>query len=198
MKTYTNNVGDNELIYLIRQKEEGAFELLREKYYPMMIKLVAEACRYSNNLYSQKDDLLQEATIMLYKATESYQDNLGSRFSTYAYMLIKRRVDYLSLKNYKIRTRENNYSDSMVQEMVAGYNAISYQTNPRTILNNELENEQLLKAYSKLAPEEKLLMKCKLKNMTYQQMADKFDLNKKQIEYKLKKIKLKIIKMYEE
>ena len=88
---------DNELIYLIREDNEEAFDMLFNKYKPLMIKF--------SNKYKYKyemDDMLQECRLGFCKAIETYDETKSVLFSTYLYRCIEKNVlTYLKKMNCK-------------------------------------------------------------------------------------------------
>lgn len=91
-------INDNELLYLIYEKNDYAFELLCEKYTPMIKRRIKDF-RINPRYY---DDYYQEALIMLDKAVKTYKDSMDKSFNKYFDLILQRRIIYLLKK-------ENNY-----------------------------------------------------------------------------------------
>lgn len=88
---------DNELLYLIREKEDSALEIIYQKYTPMIKKRIGDfKIKYKN-----QDDFFQEGLITLKKAIETYKDEYGKTFNKYFDLLIQRRFIQLLKKESK-------------------------------------------------------------------------------------------------
>ena len=76
---------DNELLYLIREKEDSALEIIYQKYTPMIKKRIGDfKIKYKN-----QDDFFQEGLITLKKAIETYKDEYGKTLNKYFDLLIQ-------------------------------------------------------------------------------------------------------------
>lgn len=79
---------DNELLFEIKNKQDGAIEKLIERYRPTV---EAIAMKYIGSPL-EKDDLIQEAMIGLLAAINSYSGDKGAKFVTYASRCINNSV----------------------------------------------------------------------------------------------------------
>lgn len=88
---------DNELLYLIKEKEDSALEIIYQKYIPMIKKRIGDfKIKYKNY-----DDFFQEGLITLKKAIETYKEEYGKTFNKYFDLLIQRRFIQLLKKESK-------------------------------------------------------------------------------------------------
>ncbi len=81
-------LSDEKLISAFQSGEEQAFSLLVQRYMPMVKK---ETARF-RRIASDADDLAQEALLGLLSAADSYREERGASFSTYARVCIRNRV----------------------------------------------------------------------------------------------------------
>lgn len=97
---------DNEIIVLIRQKDHDAMEYLLEKYKNVVRKK-------ANTLFligGDKDDLIQEGMIGLYKAIRDYDSSLNASFYSFADLCISRQIyTAIKLSNRKKNSPLNDY-----------------------------------------------------------------------------------------
>ena len=77
------NVNDYELLYLISENEEVNFNVLYQKYYPMIYKMAKEYVNSFKKYGYDLDDLIQIGLIALYKASKLYSATINSLFYTY-------------------------------------------------------------------------------------------------------------------
>jgi len=84
-------LNDNELLYLYRQGDEEALTLLIEKYRRIM---AAYARSYAHCVKTscEVNDIYQVSLIALYKAVESYKENMGCKFGSYFKVVMERAV----------------------------------------------------------------------------------------------------------
>ena len=96
MKEYN----DNELLYLLSENNDFAFEMLLEKYRPM---IVSRLHRYHVKK-DYWDDYFQECVILLYKCATSYRDDITKTFNRYYDRLLQYQIQNLLRKD-----RQNFY-----------------------------------------------------------------------------------------
>ena len=88
---------DEELAMLVKSGDESAVEELFLRYKPVLNQI----CNNFFILGAEKDDIMQEAMIGLYKACMSFNKNVAS-FYTFANVCIKRKVlDAIKAANSK-------------------------------------------------------------------------------------------------
>lgn len=95
-----NNLNDNELLYLLSENLDFAFDLLMEKYQPMIISRLK---RY-NVKRDYWDDYYQECIILLYKCAISYREDITKTFNHYFDRLLQYQI-----KNLLRRDRDGFY-----------------------------------------------------------------------------------------
>jgi RNA polymerase sporulation-specific sigma factor len=88
-KMCKNNLTDEEI--LKSEDAVKAFELLSERYTGRVIAL-AITFNSTFTASDSNDDLIEEGLIALFRAIETYDENRGAKFSTYAYTCIKNRL----------------------------------------------------------------------------------------------------------
>lgn len=80
---------DYELLYLINEGSEIAFNIFFKKYEIYIIKIVKE---YVEVYDSRFEDLVQEGRMALFTCMKNYNDNLNTSFFTYFTVTIRRRI----------------------------------------------------------------------------------------------------------
>ena len=85
---------DNELLYLIAEGDEQAYEELFHKY----DKLIWKSIKDLNIPYSEYDDFHQEGLIMLDTAIRYYDVDSDKTFNKYFTLILLRQLRYLSKK----------------------------------------------------------------------------------------------------
>lgn len=86
------DVNDYELMYLIKENDEDAVNLMIGKYEPIIINIARKFYPKVKLFGAEMDDLVQEGRIAVIKAINSYNQNSVSIFYTYVCICIKRRM----------------------------------------------------------------------------------------------------------
>ena len=90
-------INDNELLYLIYEMNDYAFDLLCMKYLPLIKRRITEF-RVNQRNY---DDFYQEGLIMLDVAVKTYKITMRKSFNKYFDLILQRRFIYLSRRESK-------------------------------------------------------------------------------------------------
>ena len=80
-----NNLSDDELIDLLRSNDQDAFEVMFQRYLPLIKSIVSK----NAFLGSDFDDMLQDATISFYYATQMFDFHSAS-FATFLSVCVER------------------------------------------------------------------------------------------------------------
>ena len=86
------DVNDYELMYLIKENDEDAVNLMIGKYEPIIINMARKFYPKVKLFGAEMDDLVQEGRIAVIKAINSYNQNSVSIFYTYVCICIERRM----------------------------------------------------------------------------------------------------------
>ncbi len=86
------DVNDYELMYLIKENDEDAVNLMIGKYEPIIINIARKFYPKVKLFGAEMDDLVQEGRIAVIKAINSYNQNSVSIFYTYVCICIERRM----------------------------------------------------------------------------------------------------------
>lgn len=107
------NVNDYEVVYMIRENDEDARDLMFRKYLPIIRKISLKYLDFARNHGAEMEDLMQESLIALNRAIDRYQENSGALFYTYACLCIERH-----LITYCRNISSNRYS--LLNQSVSG------------------------------------------------------------------------------
>lgn len=102
------NYNDYELIYSVREKDDLAFDIIFEKYQPIIRKIAGDYFKSYANYGYDYEDFVQEGNIAFQKALIYYDENKNSIFYTFAVLCIRRKL--LSFCR-KISSAENKISN---------------------------------------------------------------------------------------
>ena len=193
-------MSENDIINLAQKRENAAMEYLLEKYKP----LVRQKTRKLFLTDGDKDDLIQEGMIGLFKAVRDYQVGKDAAFRTFADLCISRQLYSAIKKSNRLKNQPLNsyvsiYSDefSDADELAGDRTVISSGSdniaNPEAIMiDRENAIDMQNKMFDKLSKMEREVLKRYLEGMTYQEIAADMEKSPKSIDNALQRIKGKI------
>lgn len=193
-------MSENDIINLAQKRKNAAMEYLLEKYKP----LVRQKTRKLFLIDGDKDDLIQEGMIGLFKAVRDYQVGKDAAFRTFADLCISRQLYSAIKKSNRLKNQPLNsyvsiYSDefSDADELAGDRTVISSGSdniaNPEAIMiDRENAIDMQNKMFDKLSKMEREVLKRYLDGMTYQEIAADMEKSPKSIDNALQRIKGKI------
>ena len=193
-------MSENDIINLAQKRENAAMAYLLEKYKP----LVRQKTRKLFLIDGDKDDLIQEGMIGLFKAVRDYQVGKDAAFRTFADLCISRQLYSAIKKSNRLKNQPLNsyvsiYSDefSDADELAGDRTVISSGSdniaNPEAIMiDRENAIDMQNKMFDKLSKMEREVLKRYLEGMTYQEIAADMEKSPKSIDNALQRIKGKI------
>lgn len=193
-------MSESDIINLAQKREDTAMEYLLEKYKP----LVRQKTRKLFLIDGDKDDLIQEGMIGLFKAVRDYQVGKDTSFRTFAELCISRQLYSAIKKSNRLKNQPLNsyisiYSDEFndAGELAGDRTVISSGTdniaNPEAIvIGRENAVDMQNKMFDILSKMEMEVLKRYLEGMTYQEIASDMEKTPKSIDNALQRIKGKI------
>lgn len=203
MERDLEELSENEIILIAQNRNDEAMTYLMEKYKG----LVRQKVRTLFLIGGDKDDLVQEGMIGLYKAICDYSPEKEASFRTFADLCISRQV-YTAIKtSNRMKNQPLNSYISIYSPAYSDENALAdgdfiidqeirtSQLNPEEIIidrENASRIEKNLFAY--LSKMETKVLELYLEGMTYQEIASYMDKSPKSIDNALQRIKSKLQK----
>ena len=193
-------MSENDIINLAQKRENAAMEYLLEKYKP----LVRQKTRKLFLIDGDKDDLIQEGMIGLFKAVRDYQVGKDAAFRTFADLCISRQLYSAIKKSNRLKNQPLNSSEYIdtyefndADELAGDRTVISSGSdniaNPEAIMiDRENAIDMQNKMFDKLSKMEREVLKRYLEGMTYQEIAADMEKSPKSIDNALQRIKGKI------
>jgi RNA polymerase sporulation-specific sigma factor len=190
-------ISDEELINQIRKNDPQALNEIIERYKSLI------EIRVSNYFINgaEKDDLMQEGRIGLFKAIMNYDAEKDASFNTFANLCIERQlINAVKNSNRQKHMPLNNYVS------LNGSDDDSSSENIDTVLNNSVEDpldtitkEEYMNEINdtldkNLSDFEKNVLDLLLKGYKYEEIAQKLDSNSKAIDNAIQRIRKKTIK----
>ncbi len=86
---------DYELLYMVKEESNEAYEILQKKYEPLIYKKATEINRYMKGNGLEIKDLMQEGRLGLIEAIKNYNQD-RNEFITFAYACIENRIHHIN------------------------------------------------------------------------------------------------------
>ena len=198
-----NNMSDSELIYLVKEQNEDAKDIIYDKYKYIIDILTKKYKRSAYILNIEENDLYQEAMLGFVDAIYSYDDNKNSSVQTYITLCVERKI-YSCLKKanrikYKINSEalslEYVYENENALKDILSDNNIN---NPlENIITVENHNEVIDKIKDVLSDSEKMVFSLMIGGLDYKQIAKILELTPKQVDNTRNRIRNKAKKVLE-
>lgn len=183
-------IPDERLILRLRSGETGIEDYLLEKYKKTVRSLARELYLAGGD----REDLLQEGMLGLFKAIRDYNPDENASFRTYASLLISRQMytAVLSAGRKKHRPLNSSISISELQESQKDAE-LGAADSPENILI-DFENARSLREEidQTLSGMEREVLDCYLDGMDYHQIAEKMSRSPKSIDNAIQRIRGKV------
>jgi RNA polymerase sporulation-specific sigma factor len=171
---------DFEIISLIREGNQEALSLMFEKYTPLIYKKINQF-----NLMYDKEDMFQEATMLLYKSVLKFDESMNKTFTRFFELNLNRR--FISIVTKRVRRQEIFYEN-------ANYIHETFHVDNERDAYQDLYKEEISKI---LTQTENLVYTLReLNNYSIQYIKENFDLSDKVIYNSLYRAKNKIIRHF--
>ena len=195
------NLEDEQIIEQIKQGDEEALSYILEKYKNLVNIKVSKYFMVG----AEKEDVVQEGMIGLFKAIKSYNSEKQNSFKSFANICIERqlittikssnRQKHIPLNSYlslNTAAYDNNEDDSV--ELIDTFNNNTIEDPLETIMKKEYYNEVETAVNKNLSKFEKQVLDRYLKGESYVKIAEKLDSPVKSIDNAIQRIRKKAIK----
>lgn len=177
------NLSENELIELVQQNDEQAFNIIFSRYLPLIKSIVS---KHSNNA-SDFEDLLQDATISFYFATIFY-DFSSSSFKTYCSVCIERGI----VSSFKKTLAKKRIPLYMLVNM-EDHEIISKDENPEQLVIKREEDTNFFNGVrEKLSKLETAVLDTYIHTGSYEETAKQLSISHKSVDNALMRVRRKI------
>ncbi len=196
---------DEELINLVNQGNKGALNTLIDRYYNLVNVKVSKY--YING--AEKDDLIQEGLIGLFKSIKSYNPEKQNSFKTFANLCVERQLitaikgsnrqknlplnSYISLNNTAYDNEEGE-TESQLTDMIGN----SDLEDPlEKVTKDEYYKDVKETIDASLSPFEKQVLNEFVQGKTYNQIAKNLNAEVKSVDNAIQRIRKKTAKNIE-
>ena len=196
-----NNLSDEEIISQIKQGNQEALGYILEKYKNLVNIKVSKYFMVG----AEKEDIVQEGMIGLFKAIKDFKPDKQNSFKSFANICIKRqlitaikssnRQKHMPLNSYlslNTAAYENNEDDSV--ELIDTFYNKEVEDPLETIMKKEYYTEVENAVNKSLSKFEKQVLEQYLKGESYVKIAEKLDSPVKSVDNAIQRIRKKAIK----
>lgn len=198
---------DEEIVRCVKMEDKEAVDYILEKYK----NLVRKKARTLFLIGSDREDLIQEGMIGLYKAIRDFDEEKDTSFFTFADMCISRQI-YSAIKasnrqkNLPLNTYISFYTPLYGEETDGEENAVLIDSllfnnnfNPeKLVIDKESANVLEYELVRRLSNLEKKVLQRFLNGQNYVDIAKELDRKPKSIDNALQRIKAKLSALLEE
>lgn len=181
---------DEELIERLRDGEQELEDYLMEKYKGMVLKK-AHAMFIVGG---EREDLIQEGMIGLFRALRDYQPGKSATFATFANLCVERQIYKAIEMSGRLKNKPLNSYISLSEEESPILDSLAFeQQDPEAIvIDRENVNVMQEKIRQHLSRFETRVLDSYLEGMTYTQIAETMGKSPKSIDNALQRIRGKI------
>ena len=194
-----SNMSDEDLINVIKSGDKNALNFLIEKYKDLVNMKVGKYFMVG----SEKEDIMQEGLIGLYKAVKSYSPDKQNSFTTFANMCIERqlitaikssnRQKHMPLNTY-LSLNTKAYEDDEESNILDVFDSHQVEDPLETITKQEYYKTVEKAIDESLSDFEKQVLSRYMKGESYNQIAEKLDTPVKSIDNAIQRIRKKATK----
>lgn len=181
---------DEELIERLRSGEQELEDYLMEKYKGMVLKK-AHAMFIVGG---EREDLIQEGMIGLFRALRDYQPGKSATFATFANLCVERQLYKAIEMSGRLKNKPLNSYISLSEEESPILDSLVFEQQDPEAIVIDRENVNVIqeKIRQHLSPFETQVLDSYLEGMTYTQVAEDMGKSPKSIDNALQRIRGKI------
>lgn len=199
------NYDDNELLSYVEEQDEDAKEIILKKYEPYIVnsaKKIYNQSSCKNGL--EMSDLIQEGLVGLTNAIQTYNTDMNTMFYTYAKKCIDNHMISLAVQNNRKKNKVLNESlslESLLDDCESLENILmkdEKETPEQQLIALETENEIMERIRKQLSDLETEIFDLRLAGLSYRDIAEFLDKDRKTVDNTLQRIKTKLKKVISE
>ncbi len=194
------NLNDYELVYQVRENDDVAYDAILKKYSKLINIIAKRYYRKNKNIGLGFEDFYQEGMIGFLRALDDY-DSSNTLFYTYALLCAKRQIETCIKTNQRLKHTAlncsvsfnepvNSDSDLFLEDLISSDYDIESD-----YLFKELYND-LIKYKYDLEFEDSLVFELRLNLFSVREIANLLCLTRKNVDYRLRRIRKKIMPFY--
>lgn len=193
---------DYELIYMAKEENEDAINIIYQKYKPLILKLSQKYYQKILNSSLELSDLEQECYITLNESITQFNEKENTKFYTYTKRCIENRLVSIVRKetnekhihNINSISLNNLIGEDNEQELIEIIDNNNIETPEESLLKIEEETNLFRKVLNYLSDLEECVITLKIQNYNYKEIAAILDKDEKSIDNSIQRIRTKLKK----
>lgn len=178
-------INDYEVMYMVRENDEEARELLFKKYLPIVGKIASKYTEYIKRKGADFDDLLQEGMIALNAAINGYDDSNGVLFYTYVSVCIER---HLATYCRRIDNKKNYFLNNSIDEDNY-YSKVDFKSSIDYIFDEKLAEEEFIFYKNAFDIKHSSVFELRYNGFTYKEIGKLLDISVSTVDGRLYQIR---------
>lgn len=179
-----------ENIIRVRKGNEDACKLLIEEFSLMIYSIINSFDLSYGDYQIGIDDLFQEGCLALIDACNAYKKTANTKFSTFAFLVIKRRLNRVFYKSIKPYTEEWSFDKIECKDHFEYVTANYVLDNPINYGDYEYEKE-FIKSLCFVDELDKKIVELRLKDYSYNEIAKILNISPKKVDNRLNRLRLR-------
>lgn len=182
-----------ELINKVKAGDNDAFNIILEDNKRIIYKLIYAHQLEKGDFMLDFESLYQEGCITLYKAIFTYEKDKGMSFTSYAYMVLRARINTL-IRDEMRKFEDEHYSIDYYENVDyhISMSNLCISENPITY-HRELEFKKTLEEFvSKLSSEDQQIIQMRSENYSYKTISERLNINTKRVDNRLRVLRKKL------
>ena len=195
-----NSMSDEELISLVKSNDKYALDFIIEKYRDLVNMKVGKYFIIG----AEKEDIIQEGMIGLFKAIQSFNPDKQNSFKTFANMCIERqlitaikssnRQKHMPLNSYLSLNTSAYDNDEDGTELIETFEVDTIEDPLETIMKQESFDEIQNAVHKSLSKFEGQVLERYMQGESYEVIAKRLDTPVKSVDNAIQRIRKKAIK----
>lgn len=177
------------LIKKVKRDDDLALRDLINQYEKMIYKIIHSFTLSQGDYCVSIDELFQEGRIGMYEACKTYNKQTNCKFSTFAYIVIKRKIGKALYRNLSIYKNESISIDKNIElQNCIAYESRCVEDNPIAYHNSE-ENDDTSKSNKDLSSIDRKIIRLRLEDYSYKEISKMLKISCKKIDNRLQYLK---------
>lgn len=170
--------------------DHSAYDQLLSNHRNMIYKIINSHLLDRGDFSIDIQELFQEASIILYQAAFTYESDKNVKFSSYAYVLIRRRIfnllrDYSNIYKAEMYSIDNGQYSDRYMYCAVKEDPVSY--------HKEMEFRRYLEEFiKKITPEERQILYLRGENCSYKDISRRLNISVKTVDNRLAKLRKRL------
>lgn len=187
---------DEYLIYLYRQGNDWALELLYQKYIPIMLRGILTNNKELENLVYDKSECLSKCYLSLFQCIDYYCEHKNVSFGAYAYLSIMYEIRNYGRKIVTPKMQLLSYDALHTGEASLEIN--DFYGDPQRVMNYQLYVEKLKQIQKSTKGVERAVVTCMIAGYTSKEIIQMLSYESKTVSNAIYRVRKKMKKVGKE